>query len=756
MSVDERGSLDERVLLRTPTARDAALACEMLGSAGIEARVCHSLQEMALEFDRGVGAVLLTEDVEAVDSLGLLLAAAARQPQWSEVPILVLAHPSRAERSLQHLAGLPGLTLLERPVRARTLVSALQSALRARRRQYQLKAQLEAMHDLQARLAEELSGMHRLHLVGTRLLQVAPLEVLLREVLHVALDLTGATLGTVELVAPDGADVVVAAQVGFAAAADAVGGDPGANAGAGADGSANAGAGANAEPTAGARAVSKERFDRDASLLPAPSVGADVLRLRTTLRLALDESTGLDRRPLATAALRDLRAAGIQVMQCAPLLGTAGRPLGAICVYWRSRVRDSETRRVLFELLARQASELLERDQAEQERHAADRRKDEFLATLAHELRNPLAPIRQAARIARAPSATAEQLRWSTEIIERQVNHMALLLDDLLDVSRITRGTLVLRRERVALAEVIAAAVETSRPAIDARSHALRLELPPSPVWVDADPVRLAQVLANLLNNAAKYTDRGGHIRLWTSRPADDAIAIHVSDDGIGLDTASLTRVFEMFSQVTSSIERSEGGLGIGLALVRGIVAMHGGRVEARSEGPGRGSEFVVHLPLPQPVQPAVEPLSEPVLASPAPRRILVADDNVDAAESLALLLRLEGHCVDVAHDGEQALAMAVRARPDVALLDIGMPRLNGYETAQRIRASTGDAAMLLVAVTGWGQREDRKLAAAAGFDHHLTKPVDFERLCRLVQTAPSPAPPLSRVPSAYSSSAVS
>ncbi|MCU0759681.1 MAG: ATP-binding protein [Steroidobacteraceae bacterium] len=701
-------NLDERVLLRAPTVRDAALTCELLAGAGIQTLACRSLGELSLELERGAGALLLTEDVEASDSLPLLLAAIGRQPQWSEVPIVLLAHPTRAEPSLRRLAGLPGVTLLERPVRSRTLVSALQSALRARRRQYQLKAQLEAMHDLQARLAEELSGMHRLHLVGTRLLQAAPLEPLLLDVLHAALDLTGATQGAVELASPDGRETVVAAQVGFGG------------------------------PLRGGEPASEA----------TPPLGAAVLGLRATLRVALEEAAGEPAPPLPSSALRALQAAGVRMLQCAPLLGTAGRPLGAICVYWRTRARDSETRRVLFDLLARQASELLERDQAEQERRAADRRKDEFLATLAHELRNPLAPIRQAARVARAAAATPEQQRWSTEIIERQVNHMALLLDDLLDVSRITRGTLVLRRERVALAEAIAAAVETSRPAIDARAHALQVEMPATPVWVDADPLRLAQVLGNLLNNAAKYTDRGGHIRLWTSRPAAGAISIHVRDDGIGLDAASLSRVFEMFSQVTSSIERSEGGLGIGLALVRGLVEMHGGRVEARSDGPGCGSEFVVHLPVPGAAQPASEPEPESLPEAPAaPRRILVADDNVDAAESLALLLRLDGHCVDVVHDGEQAVAAVVRGGHDVALLDIGMPRLNGYETAQRIRAGSRDAPMLLVAVTGWGQREDRKLAAAAGFDHHLTKPVDFERLRRLVSAPAPPIPPLSRGP---------
>ena len=709
-------SLDERVLVRAPTSRDGELARGILAQAGLEACVCRSLRELALEAERGAGALLLTEDADGDDSMSPLFAVFARQPQWSELPVVVLAHPTRASPVVQRLAALPGLTLLERPVRARTLVSALQSALRARRRQYQIKAQLEAMHDLQARLAEELSGMHRLHRVGARLLLSGPLEPLLRDVLHAALDLTGADLGTIELAGDDGVSASVAVQMGFSRTPN----------------------GGDAAPAGGPGPAG---FEREYASMPAPSIGAGVLGLRATLRIA----TGEGPRPGASAPVPDatlatLRAAGIDALQCAPLLGAAGRPLGAISVYWRGRPRDSETRRLLFDLLVRQAAALLERGLAEQERRSADRRKDEFLATLAHELRNPLAPIRQAARVARSSGVSDEQLRWSTGIIERQVSHMALLLDDLLDVSRITRGILVLRRERVSLAAVIAAAVETSRPAIDARAHTLEVDPPAKPIWVDADPLRLGQVLGNLLNNAAKYTDRGGRLRLWTSQSSPDAIAIHVRDSGIGLDPASLTRVFEMFSQVTSSIERSEGGLGIGLALVRGLVEMHGGRVEARSDGPGRGSEFVVQLPLPTTVPDVAEaPLRAPT-APPASRRILVADDNVDAAESLALLLRLEGHAVEVVHDGAQAVAAVARERPDVALLDIGMPRLNGYEAAQRLRAlaTADDAPMLLVAVTGWGQRDDRRRASAAGFDHHLTKPVDFERLRELVLARPA------------------
>jgi two-component system CheB/CheR fusion protein len=361
----------------------------------------------------------------------------------------------------------------------------------------------------------------------------------------------------------------------------------------------------------------------------------------------------------------------------------------------------------------------------EQSLREADRRKDEFLATLAHELRNPLAPIRSAAKILGSPRLGERELAWSRDVIARQVQHMARLLDDLLDISRITRGRLELRRGRIGLAGIVEAAVETARPLLDARRHALHVSLPEPPPDLDADPVRLAQVLANLLTNAAKYTDPGGHVELRATVVAGE-VRIAVRDDGIGIAPEALGRVFEMFSQVTAALDRSEGGLGIGLALVRGLVELHGGRVEARSEGLGRGSEFVVVLPLP-PAMPAAPDTTAGagVAARPATRRVLVADDNQDAAESLRLLLELAGHEVRVAHDGPGALEAAAEFRPDAVLLDIGMPGLNGYEVAARLRAFDWGAAPVLVAITGWGQEHDRRLALDAGFDHHLTKPID-------------------------------
>ena len=358
----------------------------------------------------------------------------------------------------------------------------------------------------------------------------------------------------------------------------------------------------------------------------------------------------------------------------------------------------------------------------------ADRRKDEFLATLAHELRNPLAPIRQASAVSRLPQATEAQKRWSHEVIERQVRHMALLLDDLLDVSRITRGRLALRRGTNALGEMIDAAVETARPLVDSRQHELEVVLPQASILMQADPLRVSQIVANLLTNAAKYTDPHGRIRLLAALDADDVV-IEVSDNGIGIAAESLPAVFDMFTQLRGSDDRA-GGLGIGLALTKGLVELHGGTISVRSEGGGRGSVFTVRLPrgdTPEPLPAPTDGL-EPRAARPA-RRILVADDNRDAAESLAALLELEGHDVTLAYDGADALLAYERVRPQICLLDIGMPHRTGNEVASEIRSREDGRAPTLVAITGWGQDADRSQALAAGFDHHMTKPVDPAQL---------------------------
>jgi signal transduction histidine kinase/ActR/RegA family two-component response regulator len=377
-------------------------------------------------------------------------------------------------------------------------------------------------------------------------------------------------------------------------------------------------------------------------------------------------------------------------------------------------------------------ADVTQRKRHERELLEADRRKDEFLATLAHELRNPLAPIRQAATIARNEHASEAQKRWSNNVIERQVQHMSLLLDDLLDVSRITHGTLQLRKQPADLQSIVGAAIETARPLLDERRHQLRVDVP-ADLEVNADPLRLAQVLSNLLTNAAKYTSPQGSIRVDASR-VDTDVVIAVEDNGIGLASDDLARVFGMFAQVRSAQEHAAGGLGIGLALAKGIVELHGGRIEAASAGPGTGSRFSVRLPgIAVSTRPArVEP-SRSNPDAPSALRILLADDNRDAAESLAIILKLEGHEVELAHDGAAALRAFERGRHDVALLDIGMPNSNGYEVAREIRATPAGRGVLLVAITGWAQDSDKARSMSAGFDHHLTKPIEPDVLVALL-----------------------
>jgi PAS domain S-box-containing protein len=365
----------------------------------------------------------------------------------------------------------------------------------------------------------------------------------------------------------------------------------------------------------------------------------------------------------------------------------------------------------------------------------ADRRKDEFLATLAHELRNPLAPVRHAVKVLESKALKAEQDQWARDVISRQVRRMALLLDDLLDVSRITQGRLELKIETVSLTSIIEAAVETARPLIDTKHHQLTIESPSEPVMLKVDPLRMSQSLSNLLTNGAKYMEERGQIILRAALSSEEII-LSVKDTGIGIEPEAQAGLFEMFSQVKSTIARSEGGLGIGLALVKGLVQLHGGTVDLQSAGARLGSEFTIHLP-----RSVVVPL--PVAASPgssAPsdqtsgHRVLLADDNRDAADSLAMLLEMNGYHVAVGYNGEEALQLARQSRPSVMILDIGMPDMTGFEVARRVRIEPWGGEVCLIAVTGWGQKEDKARAIAAGFDHHLTKPVDPDEVERVLQ----------------------
>jgi PAS domain S-box-containing protein len=361
-----------------------------------------------------------------------------------------------------------------------------------------------------------------------------------------------------------------------------------------------------------------------------------------------------------------------------------------------------------------------------------DRRKTEFLAVLAHEIRNPLAPLRHAVELLRDRATDPAAIAELQGMMERQLSQVVRLVDDLLDVSRITRDRLELRRQRVMLGEAVAYAVETCRPVADSQGQTLSVSLPEEPLYVDADRARLSQVFGNLLMNACKYTNRGGSIWLSVSRNNGEAV-VSVRDNGIGIPAHMLPRVFEMFTQVDQAQERAQGGLGIGLTLVSRLVTLHGGRVEARSGGPGQGSEFIVRLPLDQSApEPSVEP-PRSAAARPRPRRVLVVDDNIDAARMLGMLLKTQGHQVALGHNGEEAVALATSFQPQVALLDIGMPKLDGYDACRAIRRLPGGDQIRIVALTGWGQEEDLAKSQAAGFDGHLVKPLEFRILSELL-----------------------
>jgi two-component system, sensor histidine kinase len=393
----------------------------------------------------------------------------------------------------------------------------------------------------------------------------------------------------------------------------------------------------------------------------------------------------------------------------------------------RAVAREQANTELQKQIEVREAAEAALRD--------ADRRKDEFLATLAHELRNPLTPIRHAVKLMEGDAASESQRRWARDVIARQLQRMALMLDDLLEVSRITQGRLELKTEVVDLGAIVNTAVETARPLIEAKQQELNISVPAQPVRITVDPLRISQSISNLLTNAAKYTDANGNISLSVELLPQE-ITISVKDDGIGLEPQAIPRVFDMFSQVKSAIDRSEGGLGIGLALVKGMIQLHGGWVEATSAGVGRGSQFTIHLPralvVAQTAQTEAQVPAEN--ARPGARRtVLVADDNRDAADTLALLLDMDGYETAVAHGGLQALADIRRSRPDAAILDIGMPDLNGYEVARCIREEEWGRNMFLLAITGWGHPDDVARAKAAGFNEHLTKPVDAENVVRLL-----------------------
>ena len=625
-----------RLLVLAPTGKDASLTRSILERAGVACVGCADIVQLCQELDAGAGAVLVPEEAVAEDKGQRLIEWLHRQPPWSDLPVLVLARPGATSTAVAAAMELIGnVTVLERPTRVSSFVSTVRTALRARRRQYEMRdyfVEREKSMQAQARLASIVASSDDAIISKT---------------------LDGIILSW------------------------------------------NAGA------------------ERIFGYSEAEAIGRSITFLIPPERQ--------EEEPAVLQRLR--RGERIEHFETVRVAKDGRRIDVSITV---SPIRDSDDRIVGASKVAR---DITPRKRAEVALRDADRRKDEFLAILAHELRNPLAPIRNSLHILRLLSEQDADAKQLTELMERQVNQMVRLIDDLLEVSRITSGKIELRKEAIEIASLVRTAVETSRPLIEAAGHQLVVALPPEPLTLHGDPVRLAQVFANLLNNAAKYTQAGG--RIWfTIRREGASATVSVRDTGVGIPSDMLPRVFDLFRQIDRHAGQAQGGLGIGLTLVKSLVELHGGTVNAYSEGNGRGSEFVVHLPLA--AEPAYAGSRKSATSSTlalAPKRVLVVDDNRDAAESLGMLLTMLGATVHVSYSGEDALKALATHKPSVVLLDIGMPEMDGYEVARRIRELPDFREITLIALTGWGQEKDRRRSRRAGFDFHLTKPANVDAL---------------------------
>jgi len=536
-----------------------------------------------------------------------------------------------------------------------------------------------ALASVRDELATQVGDLRRLHEMSTRMSNTLELQPILDEALRTTTAIQGTDLGLIYFCEGDEGRLRIVASLGF-------------------------------------DAEMLEQVQR------APvGAGACVKAVEGAQRVVIED---VERDPAFAGHREVARRAGFRAVHSTPLVTRSGRVIGVLSTHFRKPYRPTERQIELVDLCARQAVDFIENARLYTQLRDADRQKDEFMAILAHELRNPLAPVRNALEILRRDQDNPASVSQTRAMMERQIEQMVRLVDDLMDASRISRNRLVLRKEQVELSTVIQRAIELSRPQIEGAGHALEVHLPAQRVFLDADPTRLAQVFSNLLNNAAKFTPPGGHLEVRAEREGS-SLRIGVRDDGAGIPPDMLSNVFEMFTQVDRSIERSQGGLGIGLSLARSIVGLHGGTLEAHSEGLGRGSEFVVHLPVlvgGMPANTNGRAASGPALPR---RRILVVDDNEDSAESLALVLGLMGHEVRTAHDGNQGFASACEFRPELVFLDVGLPLRNGYEVARAIRAEEWGKSVFLVALTGWGQDEDKRRAADAGFNLHVVKPLN-------------------------------
>jgi PAS domain S-box-containing protein len=633
--------LERRLLILAPIGRDASMTRAVLAEHGIRCAVCGDLRHLVREIAAGAGAVLVSEEaLPNLDSLYCLGQQLSRQAPWSDLPILLLAHPGADSSAVrQAVRALGNVALLERPVRVAALMTAVQTALRARQRQYNAREHLADLDLIAKALRDSENRLKALF--------------------------DNAAVGIAEVT------------------------------------------------SAGRFALVND------SLCRLVGVKRDGL-----LAMAMPDIAHAEDRDDLAQGMKNLFAGQVEhFITEKRFVRRDGEAIWVKLTVSLARVTDQRGMRAVAVI-----EDITEQKHAEEDLREADRRKDEFLATLAHELRNPLAPIRNSLHIFRLAGVQDPAVERVTHMMERQVGHMVRMVDDLLEVSRISRGKIELRKARVDLAGVLRNAVDTSLPLIEAAKHKLSLRVPPEPLMLEADPVRLAQVFANLLNNAAKYTPACGEISVEVT-VEDGMAAIRVKDNGEGIPEAMLSRVFNMFTQVNTGA-RAQGGLGIGLTLAKTLVHLHGGTIEAFSRGPGNGCEFLVRLPLSAALpQQDASASAEREDAPMRLRRVLVVDDNHDAADSLGMLLEFLGAEVKVVHDGHAALEEMKSFHPAVVLLDLGMPGMNGLEVARRMREDPQASTTTLVALTGWGQREDRRRTEEAGFDYHLVKPADIGTL---------------------------
>jgi PAS domain S-box-containing protein len=759
----------QRILVLAPTSRDAALSYSVFDRAGIPCLCCRDLGEICNQLETGAGAVLLPEEAIVQDRRNCLVDWLTHQPPWSDLPILVLARPGADSAEVaQAMDLLKNVTVLERPMRVVALVSAARTALRARQRQYQIRNYLaEQERSLQAQallgaiVASSDDAIVSKTLEGIILSWNAGAERLFG---YSATEAIGQPITL--LIPPERHDEESAILERL---------------------------------RRGERIEHFEtvRVRKDGSLL---DISLTISPLKDSTGHIIGASKiarDITERKRAERALRESETRFRQLADAMPQIVWAARPDGYIDYYnqrwyeytgfaegygqesWEPILHPDDVQRCVetyfgcirtgepYQIEYRfkdpfkggyrwfmgralpikneegrivrwfgTCTDIDDLKQAEETLKEVDRRRNEFLATLAHELRNPLAPILNAVQLLALKRPADPDFQWEHALIERQVKQLSRLVDDLLDVSRISRGKINLRTEPLDLAAIVRQAIEISGPLIAARHHHLEVSLPNQAIPVEGDPIRLTQVVSNLLNNAAKYTEDGGRIDLAIEQNGLDAL-IRVRDTGIGIAPAMLPQIFEIFTQVQGSVSRSEGGLGIGLSLVRSLVELHGGSVQAFSGGVGQGSEFVVRLPLLQDTfLPALAQERKEEKHRAPPKHILVVDDNKDSAESLAVLLRLVGHEVRLAHTGPAGLNAAQERAPEVVLLDIGLPIMDGLEVARRLRQDLGLINVLLVAMTGYGQEDFRNRTQEAGFNAHLVKPLDLDALEELLAHA--------------------